>query len=357
MAVSYVVRAHRREDRALASATQLMRDSAYVHRPHSLRGPGLRRGQSSPRRIRAALGLMSVEPMLARAYRRLAMAARRIAEAAVPGSITTALEAGPVFVDALHSALESLRGSEAHGGVAPIIAPLDPCVYCDFMVFEQHFSFGYRWRNLEVPHVLYEFPVSYLGGIHGFIGPEEEVPWPHYTQHMDYELELGIVVGSRGKDLEPQEAGDYIFGFTILNDFSARDIQAREMTAGLGPSKGKHFASGLGPWIATPDEIPASGLRMQARLNGTSVADTSSAQMIWSVEEIVAWASAGEWLAPGMLLGSGTANGGSGIELGRKLSPGDVIELEIERLGRLRNVIGQPSQGWMPGPRTRPVAT
>jgi 2-keto-4-pentenoate hydratase/2-oxohepta-3-ene-1,7-dioic acid hydratase in catechol pathway len=284
-------------------------------------------------------------------------AARRIAEAAVPSSMTMAIEEGPVFADALTAALESLRDGDGHIEAPSFIAPLDPCVYRDFMVFEKHFSFGYRWRNLEVPKVLYEFPVSYVGGIHGFIGPEEEVPWPHYTQHMDYELELGIVIGSRGKDLKPEEAGDSVFGFTILNDFSARDIQAREMTAGLGPSKGKHFASGLGPWIATPNEIPASGLRMQARLNGTSVADTSSAQMIWSVEEIVAWASAGEWLAPGMLLGSGTANGGSGIELGSKLSPGDVIELEIERLGRLRNVIGRPSEGWTPAPRTRSAAT
>jgi 2-keto-4-pentenoate hydratase/2-oxohepta-3-ene-1,7-dioic acid hydratase in catechol pathway len=278
-------------------------------------------------------------------------AARRIAEAAVPGSMTMAIESGPVFADALKAALESLGGDDGNLQAPSFIAPLDPCVYRDFMVFEQHFSFGYRWRNLEVPKVLYEFPVSYIGGIHGFIGPQEEVPWPHYTQHMDYELELGIIVGSQGKDLKPEEARAHIFGFTILNDFSARDIQAREMTAGLGPSKGKHFASGLGPWIATPDEMPPAGLRMQARLNGTSVTDTSSAQMIWSVEEIVAWASAGEWLAPGMLLGSGTANGGSGIELGKKLNPGDVIELQIERLGCLRNVIGRPSAGWTPVPR------
>ena len=285
------------------------------------------------------------------------IAARRLAEAAVPGSMTMAIEAGPVFTDALSAALELLRRGDEQIETPCFITPLDPCVYRDFMVFEQHFSFGYRWRNLEVPKVLYEFPVSYIGGIHGFIGPEEEVPWPHYTQHMDYELELGIIIGSRGKDLRPEEARSHVFGFTILNDFSARDIQAREMTAGLGPSKGKHFASGLGPWIATPDEIPASGLRMQARLNGSSVADTSSAQMIWSVDEIVAWASAGEWLAPGMLLGSGTANGGSGIELGKKLSPGDVIELEIERLGRLRNIIGRPAEGWTPTQRTQPAAT
>ena len=283
-------------------------------------------------------------------------AARRLAEAAVPGSMTLAIEAGPIFVAALSAALESLNGGEESIEAPQFIAPLDPCVYRDFMVFEKHFSFGYRWRKLEVPKVLYEFPVSYIGGIHGFIGPGDEVPWPHYTQHMDYELELGIVIGAAGKDLTPEEARGHIFGFTILNDFSARDIQAREMAAGLGPSKGKHFASSLGPWIATPDEMPASGLRMQARLNGLSVADTSSAEMIWSVDEIVAWASAGEYLAPGMLMGSGTANGGFGIEIDRKLNPGDVIELEIERLGVLRNDIGHPGKGWTPMPRTSVAA-
>ena len=278
-------------------------------------------------------------------------AARSLAEAAVPGSMTMAIEAGPAFVAALHAALESLKCDEERIEAPQFIAPLDPCAYRDFMVFEQHFTFGYRWRKLEVPKVLYEFPVSYTGGIHGFIGPGDVVPWPHYTQHMDYELELGIIIGSGGRDLTPEAARGHIFGFTILNDFSARDIQAREMTAGLGPSKGKHFASSLGPWIATPDEIPASGLRMRARLNGLSVADTSSAEMIWSVDEIVAWASAGECLAPGMLLGSGTANGGSGIEIDKKLNSGDVIELEIERLGVLRNAIGRPAQGWTPTPR------
>jgi len=283
------------------------------------------------------------------------MAARRIAEAVVPGSMTAALEAGPAFADAASAALESLSRGDRPLESPPFVTPLDPCVYRDFMVFEQHFSFGYRWRNLQVPKVLYEFPVSYIGGIHGFIGPEEEVPWPHYTQHMDYELELGIVIGARGRDLRPEEAARHVFGFIILNDFSARDIQAREMTAGLGPSKGKHFASSLGPWIATAEEVPALGLRMQARLNGAPVADTSSAEMIWSVDEIVAWASAGEWLAPGMLLGSGTANGGSGIEISKKLSPGDVIELEVERLGVLRNVIGRPAHGWTPRPRTQPA--
>jgi len=279
-------------------------------------------------------------------------AARRISRAIVPGSMTAALESGTAFMDATRAAIESRDGEHVQIDTL-LTTPLDPCLYRDFMVFEEHFSFGYRWRGLEVPAVLYEFPVSYIGAIHGFIGPGEEVPWPHYTDHMDYELELGIVIGRGGRDLRPEEAEEHILGLTILNDFSARDIQAREMAAGLGPSKGKHFASGLGPWIATLEEIPASGLRMRSRINGEAWCDSSSSEMIWSIPEIVAWASAGEWLAPGTLLGSGTANGGSGIERGKKLNPGDVVELEIERLGVLRNPIGRPRSGWLPTPRKR----
>jgi 2-keto-4-pentenoate hydratase/2-oxohepta-3-ene-1,7-dioic acid hydratase in catechol pathway len=274
--------------------------------------------------------------------------ARRISASLAPGSMAEALGGGEAFLDAARAASINTMGDGLVGEDARFIAPLDPPLYRDFMAFEGHFSFGYRWRGLPVPDVLYEFPVSYVGGIHGFLGPGDEVPWPHYTRHMDYELELGIVIGREGRNLDPEAARERILGVTILNDFSARDIQLREMTAGLGPSKGKHFASAIGPWIATLDELPSDGLRMTSRINGETWCDASSAEMIWSISEIVAWASAGEYLAPGMLLGSGTANGGSGIELGRSLNPGDLVELEIECLGILRNRMGSPETGWTP---------
>jgi len=171
---------------------------------------------------------------------------------------------------------------------------------------------------------------------------------------MDYELELGIVVGRAGTDLTAEQAVEHIFGFTILNDFSARDIQMQEMTGRLGPAKGKHFACGAGPVVATPDELDwRGGLRMQARVNGETLCDANSAEAIWSLEELVAWASQGEQLAPGWLIGSGTCNGGSTIEIGRELAPGDVVEREIEGRGVLDNRLGEPAAGgWMPPPRT-----
>lgn len=273
--------------------------------------------------------------------------ARRLAAAIVPESTTAALENGDRFIEALRRAVE-MSDEEAIVDQPTFVTPLDPSAYRDFMAFEKHFSFGYRWRGLEVPGVLYEFPVSYMGSVHGFLGPDDEVPWPHYTQHMDYELELGIVIGRRARDLTPESALDAIFGYTILNDFSARDIQLREMSGGLGPSKGKHFGSAVGPWIATSDVVPPAGLRMSSRVNGVPWCEANSSEMIWSIAELVAWASAGENLAIGTLLGSGTANGGSGVELDRRLQPGDVVELEIEGLGVLRNRIGSPRDGWMP---------
>jgi len=280
-----------------------------------------------------------------------AAAARRIAAAIVPASLSAAADAGRVFLDAAARAAADISGDARTPEDTPFTLPLEPVAYRDFMAFERHFSFGYKWRGVAVPDVMYEMPVSYIGSTQAFIGPEDEVPWPHYSEHLDYELELGIVIGRSGRDVYPDRAMDYVLGLTVLNDFSARDIQRREMEGGLGPSKGKHFATALGPWIATPDELPAAGLTMTAKVNGETTCRANSSEMIWSIAEIVAWAAAGEQLAAGTLLGSGTCNGGSGIELGRKLAPGDVVELEIDKLGVLRNRLGTPGTGWMPAHR------
>ncbi len=282
------------------------------------------------------------------------VAARRIAEATAPSSMSEALAGGDAFMEMARAAAADTSG-DAIVTDTRLINALDPSGYRDHMVFEEHFSFGYRWQNRPVPDIMYELPISYFGNHRAFIGPEDEVPWPSYTRRMDYELELGIVVGRPGTGLTPEQALDHVVGLTILNDFSARDIQVREMTGGLGPSKGKHFACGAGPWIATLDSVPwERGLRMQARVNGETLCDANSREMIWSIAEIVAWVSQGETLIPGWLLGSGTCNGGSTVEIGRELAPGDTVELEIEGLGVLRNRLGDPAaDGWWPDPRQR----
>ena len=282
-----------------------------------------------------------------------AEAARRIAAAVAPGSMAAAIAGGDAFLEASKAALDEPGGAGAVDGEPHQTLALDPSGYRDYMIFEGHFSFGFRMQDWPVPSALYELPVAYQGNPGSFIGTGAEVPWPSYTQHMDYELELGIVVGRPGSDLDPEEAADHIFGFTILNDISARDIQFQEMQGRLGPCKGKHFACAVGPLLATADEVDwRGGLRMQARVNGETLCDASSGEAIWGLDEVVAWTSKDERIEPGWLLGSGTVNGGSMTEIGRRLSPGDVIEMEIEGLGVLRNRVAEPAApGWWPQPR------
>lgn len=280
-------------------------------------------------------------------------AARRLAAALVPGSLSDGIAAGEAFVEAGRAALAEGNGAGRLESEPRLTYALDPSGYRDHMIFAEHFSRGYKLQGNAVPDVLYELPVGYVGNPASFIGPGDEVPWPNYTQRMDYELELGVVIGREGTNLRPEEADAHVFGFTILNDFSARDIQFREMAGRLGPCKGKHFGCAAGPVVATIDELDwRAGLRMQARVNGETLCDRGSAEAIFGLDEVIAWASQGEVLRPGWLLGSGTVNGGSTIEIGRELSPGDEIELEIEGLGVLRNRLGQPAvDGWEPAAR------
>lgn len=279
-----------------------------------------------------------------------ASAARRLSAALVPGSLAAALENGNAFTAAARAAVASAP-PEAHvsADAARFLAPVDPPAYRDFMAFERHFRFSYDRVGTPVPDVLYELPVSYMGSAQAIIGPEDEVRWPAYSEHIDYELELGIVIGRGGRDLTPGRALEHVLGFTLLNDFSARDMQFREMAGRLGPSKGKHFATAVGPAIITVDAVDPAGLELSARINGEEWSRATSGSILWSVAELVAWASAGEPLVAGTLLGSGTVGGGTGFELNRRLASGDVVELEMAGLGVLRNrIVTASGGGWLP---------
>jgi 2-keto-4-pentenoate hydratase/2-oxohepta-3-ene-1,7-dioic acid hydratase in catechol pathway len=281
-------------------------------------------------------------------------AALRLATALFPSSMTAAIALGDTFLLAARQAIEHAQEeaimplSEIH-----LLPPLDPPLIRDFTAFEQHMQNMSARLNQPVIKQFYELPLYYKGNASTFIAHEQEVPWPNYIEHMDYELELGFVIGKAGRNLTPPEALTHLFGVTIFNDFSARDIQGREMSSGFGPAKGKDFASALGPWITTCDELDLTRLDMVARVNGEQWSHGSSATMTWSIEELIAYASRGETIRPGELLGSGTVGFGSGAELGRKLQPGDVVELEVQDIGTLRNRIGQPEPHvWEPEPRT-----
>jgi 2-keto-4-pentenoate hydratase/2-oxohepta-3-ene-1,7-dioic acid hydratase in catechol pathway len=212
----------------------------------------------------------------------------------------------------------------------------------DFLAFESHVKLGAERRGSEVPPYWYEAPVYYKGNHRAIIGPDEVCPWPDYTEMLDFELELAMIVGLRGRDLEAADASSHIFGFTVMNDFSARDIQAKEMSTWLGPAKGKDFATSLGPCIVTASEVgTAPDLEMVCRVNGAEWGRARSSQMHWSWTQMLAHVSRSEDVFPGDVYGSGTPGGCCGLDLNRALSPGDIVELEIESIGTLRNPVAR----------------
>ena len=218
-------------------------------------------------------------------------------------------------------------------------APLPrPTSMRDFYAFEQHVKKGFEKRGEPMPQEWYEMPVYYKGNHQSIIGPDEDVCWPPFTEKFDYELELAIIIGKTGRNIPENKASEYIAGFTIMNDFSARDIQRKEMKVRLGPAKGKDFATAIGPVLVTPDEIgDPYNLKMTARINNEVWSEGNSGSMYHRFEKMIAFASMEETLYPGDLIGSGTVGTGCGLELDRWVKPGDVIEFEIEKIGVLRN--------------------
>ena len=208
----------------------------------------------------------------------------------------------------------------------------------DFFGFEQHVKAGFERRGEPMPQEWYEIPVYYQTGHHNIIGTEEDVIWPSFTEKFDYELELAAVIGKEGTNIPADQAASYIAGFTIMNDFSARDIQRKEMKVRLGPAKGKHWCTGLGPWIVTRSEIADPyRLKMAARVNGQQWSEGNSGDMFWKFEQMIEFLTQDDTIYPGDVIGSGTVGTGCGLELNRWVKPGDVIELEIEGIGILRN--------------------
>jgi 2-keto-4-pentenoate hydratase/2-oxohepta-3-ene-1,7-dioic acid hydratase in catechol pathway len=183
-------------------------------------------------------------------------------------------------------------------------------------------------------------PIYYKANRFATVGIDDDVIWPSYSRAMDFELEWGCIISKHAKDVPAASARDYIFGYTIFNDFSARDAQALEMPGQLGPAKGKDFDTGnvLGPCLVTADEIAEPyNLEMIARVNGEEWGRGSTASMRWTFEDVIAHISRSETLHPGEFLGSGTVGNGCGLERMRYLKPDDVIELEVEKIGILRS--------------------
>ncbi|MEP3247654.1 MAG: fumarylacetoacetate hydrolase family protein [Sneathiella sp.] len=192
----------------------------------------------------------------------------------------------------------------------------------------------------KIPQVWYDQPIYYKANRFAVTGTGTDVVWPSYSTYMDYEMEFGIFIGKKGKDISAENARNYIFGYTVFNDFSARDAQLAEMAAQLGPAKGKDFdnANVIGPCIVTADEFKDPyNQEMIVRVNGTEMSRGSSSDMYWKFEDIIAHVSKGETLYPGEFIGSGTVGDGCGLEHGRALNAGDVVELEVSGIGVIRN--------------------
>jgi 2-keto-4-pentenoate hydratase/2-oxohepta-3-ene-1,7-dioic acid hydratase in catechol pathway len=225
------------------------------------------------------------------------------------------------------------------GGVR-LLPPIRPASLRDFLAFEKHARRGAERRGEKLADAWYEIPIYYKGNHREITGPDADVVWPSFSEKLDYEMEIAAVLGVRGRDLTGRAAEDAIIGYTIMNDWSARDVQRLEMAARLGPAKSKDFATSLGPALVTWDEIdPRHGLVMIARVNDEVWSRGTSADMHWTFPQMVAHVSRGEDVWPGDVYGSGTSYGCCGLDLDRWIQPGDVVELEIEGLGILRNRI------------------
>tara|TARA_R110002072_G_scaffold1989_5_gene16721 strand:+ start:197465 stop:198487 length:1023 start_codon:yes stop_codon:yes gene_type:complete len=222
--------------------------------------------------------------------------------------------------------------------------PLDKIeTYRDFYAHEKHVATGFKKRNEPVPEAWYEIPAYYKGAVNGFIGPEDEIVWPHYTDKLDYELELAVVLGKGGRNIKVGDANNHIFGYTILNDISARDIQKKEMAVRLGPAKGKDFCSVIGPVITTADEFDFKepNLNMVAKINGKEWSNGQSGDSHYTFAQMIAHASMDEFLNAGDLIGSGTVGTGCGLELDKWIKEGDEVELIVEHIGSLKNKVGK----------------
>jgi 2-keto-4-pentenoate hydratase/2-oxohepta-3-ene-1,7-dioic acid hydratase in catechol pathway len=238
-----------------------------------------------------------------------------------------------------------------------LLAPVRPPTVRDFLTFEQHVDAMRRGldRNPGVPAQWYAAPTFYFGNPYSILGPADDVPVPPGSKALDFELEVAAVIGRAGRDLTPAQAREHIAGYTVFNDWSARDLQQAEMTVGLGPCKGKDTATTLGPWLVTPDELDQYrdddgflDLEAAAYINGAQVGHDRLAHMGWTFEEMVAYAARGTVVRPGDVLGSGTCgNGGCLAELWgvrgaqdpAPLKPGDTVTLTVEGIGSVSNTV------------------
>ncbi len=308
------------------------------------------------RRVGALVGENVVDLQLAYARhlrRRGTYRAFELASATVPNDLLPFIENGPVAMEAAERAIEFAReegDDEPAGGQilyrreqVRLRAPMSrPTAIRDTLNFEQHMRNSLRIMGVpdgKPPELWYQVPSYYRTTNTNVAGPDDPIIWPSYTEQLDYELEFACCIGKEGINIPRERAGDYIFGYTVYNDVSARDILQKELSLRVGPAKGKNFLNSniIGPCIVTADEIDPDNLKMVARINGDVWSEGSSSGMQFKFVDLVAYLSKEETIYPGELICSGTVGFGCCMELGKWIKPGDVVELEVEGIGVLRN--------------------
>ena len=284
----------------------------------------------------------------------------RLAGAEVPSTMLELLQGGASSMNKARRALQyviprsgTIQGPDGETIFYPqenviLLAPVpNPPMLRDFIAFEDHIAATSKKRGQPIPPEWYNAPVYYKGNHQTIMGPDQDLPWPLNTTKLDFELELACVIGRTGLDISMNQASEYIAGYTIMNDFSARDVQFQEMACRLGPAKGKDFATALGPCLVTPDEIPdLNKLKMIARVNGEVLSEGRFGSIYWSFPQMIERVSQGEPIYPGEVFGSGTVGGGCGLELDRFLKPDDIVELEIQPIGTLKTKILTENKIW-----------
>ncbi len=285
----------------------------------------------------------------------------------LPTTTLALLQQGPAGMAAAREALalaaqarpEDLR---AEAGLASALSgtrlrtPVpDPPTLRDFYAFEQHVKAARARRNAAMIPEWYEIPVFYFSNTSALYGADEPIPYPRLSNELDFELEVAAVIGQAGADISADDAPDYIAGYLVMNDWSARDLQRKEMLMNLGPAKGKDFATSLGPWLVTPDELAdrriGAGkeerydLAITGAINGDQLSHANLKDLYFTFPQMIERAAQHVRLRPGDIIGSGTCGTGCILELGterhRWLRPGDVAEMSVERLGALRTRIDE----------------
>jgi 2-keto-4-pentenoate hydratase/2-oxohepta-3-ene-1,7-dioic acid hydratase in catechol pathway len=266
----------------------------------------------------------------------------------LPTSLTHVIELG--LERALEIGDQARHGSPVAFVDADLLLPYKPPSVRDFVTFESHVE-GVR-KSIDnavgIPEAWYDAPTFYFTNPHALYGPGEPVPRPVTCRALDFEMEVACVVGRTLRSASEAEAADAIFGYTILNDWSARDLQSREMQVGLGPAKGKDFATSFGPWIVTADELPSLDLECRVFVNGSLVGQDRLSHMNWTFPQMVAHASRDSVVLAGDLLASGTTGGGgclaelwgrAGTQTPPPLEPGDVVRMEVDGIGTLEGSV------------------